>query len=103
MRPHRIVGSAGLLALLFVTPERGIAAQGVSAGAPDTADVKFMQGMIAHHAQALAMVSLIPDHTTRPELQLIGQRIKISQQDEIAFMQRWLKDRQQVVPTVDAA
>jgi uncharacterized protein (DUF305 family) len=70
--------------------------------APDTADVQFMQGMIAHHAQALAMVALIPDRTTRPELQAIGLRIKISQQDEIAFMQRWLQDRHQVVPTIDA-
>jgi uncharacterized protein (DUF305 family) len=68
----------------------------------DTADVQFMQGMIAHHAQALAMVALIPTHTTRPELQLIGQRIKISQTDEIALMQRWLTDHREVVPTVDA-
>jgi uncharacterized protein (DUF305 family) len=70
--------------------------------APDTADVQFMQGMIAHHAQALAMVALIPDHTTRQELQLIGQRIKISQTDEISLMQHWLEDNHEPVPTVDA-
>jgi uncharacterized protein (DUF305 family) len=74
----------------------------VAQAAPDSADVKFMQGMISHHAQALAMVALIPSHTSRPELQLIGQRIKISQQDEIAFMQRWLEAHHQPVPTVDA-
>ncbi|HWZ57536.1 MAG TPA: DUF305 domain-containing protein [Gemmatimonadaceae bacterium] len=89
------------LVMLQVTP---FAAHGRLAAqtAPDTTDVQFMQGMIAHHAQALAMVALIPDRTTRPELQAIGLRIKISQQDEIAFMQRWLKDRHQVVPTIDA-
>jgi uncharacterized protein (DUF305 family) len=89
---------AGLLAVIFVTPHRAIAAQATV----DTSDVKFMQGMISHHAQALAMVALIPDHTTRPALQLIGERIRISQQDEIALMQRWLLDRHQDVPTVDA-
>ena len=70
--------------------------------APDTNDVAFMQGMISHHAQALAMVALIPTHTTRHELQLIGQRIKISQQDEIALMQHWLADHREPVPTVDS-
>jgi uncharacterized protein (DUF305 family) len=74
-----------------------------AAGGADTADVAFMQGMIAHHAQALAMVRLIHDRTTRPELQAIGLRIKISQQDEIAFMQRWLADHHEVVPTVDSS
>jgi uncharacterized protein (DUF305 family) len=84
--------------LMLLAPHRTIAAQ----AAPDSTDVQFMQGMIAHHAQALAMVALIAGHTTRPELQAIGLRIKISQQDEIAFMQRWLQDRHQVVPTIDA-
>jgi uncharacterized protein (DUF305 family) len=83
---------------MLLAPHGTIAAQ----AAPDTADVQFMQGMIAHHAQALAMVALIAGHTTRPELQAIGLRIKISQQDEIAFMQRWLQERHQVVPTIDA-
>jgi uncharacterized protein (DUF305 family) len=88
-----------LALVVLLAPHRTIAAQ----AAPDTADVQFMQGMIAHHAQALAMVALIADHTTRPELQAIGLRIKISQQDEIAYMQRWLRDRHQVVPTIDAS
>src|ERR1700739_3897672 len=98
--------SVAVLAVMLAMPCGPIAAQ-AAAGAPargvDTADVQFMQGMIAHHAQALKMVALIGDHTTRPELEAIGLRIKISQQDEIAFMQRWLRDRHQVVPTVDSS
>ena len=70
--------------------------------APDTNDVQFMQGMISHHAQALAMVALIPTHTTRQEIRLIGERIRISQQDEIALMQHWLQDHEQPIPTVDS-
>jgi len=84
---------------MLISPYRSIGAQTRS---PDSTDVKFMQGMISHHAQALAMVALIADHTTRPELQMIGQRIRISQQDEIALMQHWLQDRHQEVPTVDS-
>jgi uncharacterized protein (DUF305 family) len=62
------------------------------------ADVRFMQGMIGHHAQALAMTALIPDRTTRQDIRLLGQRIEVSQKDEIAMMKQWLKDRHQNVP-----
>jgi uncharacterized protein (DUF305 family) len=66
------------------------------------ADVRFMQGMIGHHAQALAMTALIPDRTTRQDIRLLGQRIQVSQTDEIAMMKQWLKDRHQQVPASDA-
>ena len=66
------------------------------------ADVRFMQGMIGHHAQALAMTALIPDRTTRQDMRLLGQRIEVSQKDEIAMMRQWLKDRHQQVPAGDA-
>jgi len=66
------------------------------------ADIKFMQGMIGHHAQAIEMVALIPTHTTRDELRLLGQRIDISQRDEIQMMQDWLAARHQLVPGVNA-
>jgi len=62
------------------------------------ADVKFMQGMIHHHAQAVDMVALIPTHTTREEMRLLGQRIDLSQQDEIKMMRRWLEVRGQEAP-----
>src|SRR4030095_685541 len=57
------------------------------------ADIKFIQGMIGHHAQALEMVALIPTHTTRDALRLLGERIDISQKDEIQMMQQWLSAR----------
>ena len=57
-----------------------------------------MQGMIGHHLQAVEMVALIPSRTTREELQLLGQRIDISQADEIKMMQDWLRARGQEVP-----
>jgi uncharacterized protein (DUF305 family) len=66
------------------------------------ADIKFMQGMIGHHGQAVEMVALIPTRTTRPEMRLLGERIDISQTDEIKMMQDWLRARGQQVPGADA-
>jgi uncharacterized protein (DUF305 family) len=57
------------------------------------ADVKFMQGMIMHHAQAVEMTALIGSHTENKELRSLGARISSSQSDEIKFMKRWLTAR----------
>ena len=61
-------------------------------------DVRFMQGMIVHHYQAVEMARLVDDRTNRQELIDIAGRIKASQADEIAFMQGWLKDRSESAP-----
>ena len=61
------------------------------------ADVKFMQGMIVHHAQAVEMTALIESHTDNKELRSLGARINKSQADEIKFMERWLTVRGQAV------
>src|SRR6476660_3188025 len=63
-----------------------VAASAQTAPAYTQADVRFMQGMIGHHSQALAMVALIPSRTNRPDLRALGERIRVSQQDEIALM-----------------
>jgi uncharacterized protein (DUF305 family) len=57
------------------------------------ADVRFMQGMIMHHAQAVEMTALIESHTTNKNLRSLGARISSSQSDEIKFMKRWLEAR----------
>ena len=54
--------------------------------------------MIPHHAQALEMVELLRDRTSNPRLHRLALRIEISQQDEIAMMQRWLRDRGEKAP-----
>ncbi len=64
------------------------------------ADVRFMTGMIAHHAQALVMANLAPTHDASPPIRRLTARILNAQQDEIATMQRWLRDRGQPVPEV---
>lgn len=66
------------------------------------ADVKFMQGMIHHHNQALLMVAMIPTHTKTVQLNQLGQKIQISQSGEIQAMKDWLADRHQEAPMIMA-
>lgn len=69
-----------------------------AAAQANAADVAFMQGMIAHHAQAVTMAALIPSRTSRRDVQLLGERIAVSQKDEIALMQHWLERVHERVP-----
>jgi uncharacterized protein (DUF305 family) len=62
------------------------------------ADVRFMQGMIGHHSQAIIMSRLAPTHGASPSVQRLADRIINAQQDEITIMQRWLGVRRQTVP-----
>ncbi len=64
------------------------------------ADVDFMTGMIAHHAQALVMSRLAPTNGANNSVQTLAARIINAQKDEIATMQKWLGDRSQPVPEV---
>jgi uncharacterized protein (DUF305 family) len=65
-------------------------------------DVKFMQGMISHHAQALLMSELVDGRTNREAMELMSQRIALSQEDEIEMMQDWLRERDLMVPEMGA-
>jgi uncharacterized protein (DUF305 family) len=68
---------------------------------PSTADVKFMQGMIMHHGQAVEMTELLAKQGSSPALKELGARIANSQSAEIIFMKRWLTERG--FPLVDPA
>ena len=63
-------------------------------------DVRFMQRMIHHHAQALRMTGLVPKRTKRKDIPLLAQRMEISQTDEIDLMSRWLEERDEDVPVL---
>jgi uncharacterized protein (DUF305 family) len=67
------------------------------------ADISFMEGMIAHHAQAVLIAGWAPTHDASPSLRALCERIVVGQKDEIAFMQNWLRDRNQEVPSGDTA
>lgn len=57
------------------------------------ADVAFMRGMIPHHAQALEMTALVKQHATTNAVRQMSLRMEISQRDEIALMETWLRER----------
>lgn len=87
-------------------PSRAISAADASdlaAVRHTAADVAFMQGMIAHHAQALEMTALLRTRTERDDMRRLAERIDISQSDEIGMMREWLRARGEVVPDEHAA
>lgn len=75
----------------------------IPAGALHTAaDVQFMQGMIAHHGQAIHMSHLAATRGADERLLRLAQKIDQSQVAEIRLMQGWLVDHGQVVPDTAA-
>ncbi len=69
------------------------------------ADVDFMSGMIGHHAQALVMSQFAEPNGADAAIRTLAARIMNAQRDEIAAMQKWLRDRDLPVITyrVDGA
>ena len=57
------------------------------------ADVKFLQGMIVHHEQAIIMSEMANERTNNKTILDLAKRIDVSQKDEINFMESWLKQR----------
>ena len=71
----------------------------VPAGAGYTvADVEFMQGMIAHHAQAIYMSRMAEAHGANPRVLRLANKIDQSQVAEIRIMQQWLRSNGQMAP-----
>jgi uncharacterized protein (DUF305 family) len=113
MFAHRIAPFA-LSALLLSAPSLALAQGGgmgdmpgmdmghkivVPPGAGYTvADVEFMQGMIAHHAQAVYMSRLAAGHGANPKVLALATMIDQSQIPEIVIMQNWLRRNGQFVP-----
>ena len=71
---------------------------GIAAMKHTAADAQFMRGMIHHHAQAVVMAKWAPTHGAGADLQRLAERIVVAQQDEIALMQTWLKEKGEPVP-----
>ncbi len=85
-------GAAGASALAAQPPVASVTP------AVTPADIRFMQEMLGHHAQALEMTALIATRTRRVDLQTLAERITNSQTDEMALMRRWLARQGATVP-----
>lgn len=62
------------------------------------ADVEFMQGMIAHHSQAIVMSRMAESHGANPQVLKLSNKIDQSQVPEIHIMQAWLRRNNQFAP-----
>jgi uncharacterized protein (DUF305 family) len=96
----------GALACFAGAPGATAAAQdstGKTHGDYTAADVRFMTGMIYHHAQAVLIAGWAPTHGASPSLRALCERIVVGQSDEIALIQRWLRDRHEPVPDPGAS
>jgi uncharacterized protein (DUF305 family) len=97
-----------LVGLLLTLPVTGQAQQHSMSGmshimipegaAYTVADVEFMQGMIAHHAQAIYMSRMAEAHKANPRVLKLANKIDQSQVAEIRIMQQWLRSNGQVAP-----
>ena len=93
--------TVGIGALALLVPAARAQADGGRPGY-SAADVHFVTGMIAHHAQAVLIAGWAPTHDASPALRALCERIVVGQRDEIAIMQRWLEERHQPVPDSDS-
>jgi len=60
-----------------------------------------MSGMIGHHAQAVEIAGWAPSHGASTAVMALCERIVVAQRDEIAFLQRWLRERHEPAPPAD--
>jgi len=66
------------------------------------ADIEFMQGMIAHHAQAIVMSRMAEANGANPHVLKLSRKIDQSQVPEIIIMQHWLIRYGQFAPDTDS-
>ncbi len=66
------------------------------------ADVRFMQGMVAHHAQAIYMSRMAAGRNASSRVLKFANKIDQSQAAEIRLMQDWLVANKQTAPDTES-
>ncbi len=70
----------------------GMSHSGMELGTADADyDLRFIDGMMPHHAGALTMAQSVQQNSQRPELKKLAESIISGQTQEIAMMQQWRK------------
>lgn len=57
----------------------------------DSLDAAFLDGMLAHHQQAIDMANIVLERTKRPEIKQMAQDIISVQTKEVETIRGWLK------------
>jgi uncharacterized protein (DUF305 family) len=76
-------------------PNKTVPATKGTVAPPGAADIRFVQMMIPHHAQALEMAALVPDRAAGDKVKALADRIDVAQTGEIARMRSWLREHGQ--------
>src|SRR5437588_2544680 len=102
-RPSARVSTVGALAVLASAALSPAARTQADSVRPryTAADADFMTGMIVHPAQAVLIAGWAPAHGASPALRALCARVVVGQRDEMAVMQRWLRERLEAVPDAD--
>ena len=58
------------------------------------ADVDFVRGMIPHHQGAVDMCEVQIEYGRNPEILQLCRNIISAQEEEIAFMRKWLEEKE---------
>ncbi|MEE1805875.1 DUF305 domain-containing protein [Streptomyces sp. BE133] len=67
------------------------AAKAAGDDTPNSADFRYVQMMIQHHAQALELTGLVPARSESTAIKRLAERITAGQKPEIGAMEGWLK------------
>lgn len=79
-------------------PPAASSTTGASQQQHNQADIAFLQGMIPHHDQAIAMAQLAPTHGASPKVTDLASRIQNEQGPEIAQMSGLLRSWDAPIP-----
>jgi uncharacterized protein (DUF305 family) len=80
------------------TPPPASSATGTGAQQHNQADIAFLQAMIPHHAQAIAMAQLAPSRAAASKVKTLASRIQAEQNPEIQQMSGLLRSWGAPVP-----
>jgi uncharacterized protein (DUF305 family) len=80
------------------TPPPASSATGTGAQQHNQADIAFLQAMIPHHAQAIAMAQLAPSRAAASKVKTLASRIQAEQNPEIQQMSGLLRSWKAPVP-----
>ena len=65
---------------------------------PSGSDIAFVRDMLPHHQQALEIAALAESNGAGRDVRLLAERMRVSQTDEVAQLERWMDDRGPLPP-----